>query len=176
MTWAAPTSSPDLDHRGAAQRRVRRQVQLVVGALARRAGSPEAARVHVVGDQHGDRFAEPVEPRLAPGRLERHDQDRGAGRLRRRGRRHRQRDQDDAGGGEATRHAATARPARARRQVTETTQPRRAPEARHSLTRASAEHVEQLQHAGDRGGVEAAQRLDRGLAHLAEERPAKIDR
>ncbi len=134
----------DLDHRRAAQDRVRRQVQLVVGARARGARNrPEPAPVHVVGHQDRDRLAEPVDPAVAPGRVERDDEDprrrrrdgrrlgRWRGRRRRAKREERAQKRDD--------HAATAlllaRPAR----VTETTQPCRAPDARHSLTRASAD-------------------------------------
>ena len=59
--------------------------------------------------------------------------------------------------------------------VTESTQPRRAPDARHSFTRASAVTSNSWSTPRDRGRVEAAERLDRGFAHLAEERPAEVD-
>ncbi len=104
----------DFDDRGAAERRGRRQVQLLerVDPL-RPPDRGKAPRVELVGDQQAGGFGDPVEPWLAPGIVERHDQDPVTGRLRRRGRRHRQREQDDARSGEATRHARVpARPAR----------------------------------------------------------------
>ena len=65
----------DLDHGGAAEDRVRRQVELIVGALARGARDrAEPACVQVVGDQDGDRLAEPVRPTVASRRLERRHQ------------------------------------------------------------------------------------------------------
>ena len=68
--------------------------------------------------------------------------------------------------------SSLARPGR----VTDTTQPRRAARRAALVDLRVRRHVEELQHARDRRGVEAAQRLDRGLADLAEKRPADVDR
>ena len=52
-----------------------RQVELIVGALARRARNrAEPARVDVVGDQDRDRLAQPVGATVAGRRFERHDE------------------------------------------------------------------------------------------------------
>ena len=131
----------DLDHRRAAEDGVGRQVQLVVGALPRRARDrPEPARVQVVGDQHRDRFAEPVGPRRR-GRAVRT----GATRIRRDSARQHRR----AGAGRLARSAPRAdqrerrscgdrRVRRAPRRASPTAeQPFGRPDARHSLTRAS---------------------------------------
>src|SRR5262249_931395 len=117
----------DFDHGRTAEHGVRRQMKLLVCALARPPGNgAEATRVHVVGHQHRNRFAEPVGPAVAAGRLERdHENPRLGWAVYER---ERQKRSD---------HAATAVPAE-RPSVTESTQPLLPPDARHSFTRASA--------------------------------------
>jgi len=65
----------DLNDRRLTEERIRRQVQLIVGTRAcpARDGS-KAAGVHVVGDEHRGRVAQPIAAAIVRGRFERHDE------------------------------------------------------------------------------------------------------
>ena len=169
----------DLDDGGPAQGRRHGQMQLLeradaLGARERR----QPSRVQLVGENNRRRLAEPGQARLVLRVLERHDQDAREGRrLRPGGRRpeERQRGQHEEA---AQRHEDVRRPRLAGR---------RPDHHRHDAALSAAGGAAGVQpgfsgdsvvmeHARDRRGVEAAQRMNGRFPHLAEQRAAKIDR